>query len=143
VSGFLVDVNLLIAMAWPTHTAHDRARRWFVKSSRIGWATCPFIQSGFVRIVSNPAFSPDALTPRDALALLSANLEHPSHRFYSDDISLLEAVKNTGAKLLGHGQITDAYLLGLARHHKLKLATLDTHLRWLSEDAPTSTEIIQ
>jgi uncharacterized protein len=143
VSGFLMDVNLLIAMAWPTHTAHDRARRWFLKNSRIGWATCPIIESGFVRVVSNPAFSPDALTPRDALSLLSANLEHPSHRFYSDDISLFEAAKNTGAKLIGHGQITDAYLLGLARHHKLKLATLDTRLRWLSEDAPTSIEMIQ
>jgi len=82
-------------------------------------------QAAFVRIVSNPAFSPNALTPANALALLGSNLEHPGHEFWRDEIQLTEAVELAQAKPVGHQQITDAYLLGLAVHRKGKLVTLD------------------
>ena len=55
-SVFLLDANLLIALAWPEHEAHNRAGSWFARHSRSGWATCPFTQAAFVRILSNPAF---------------------------------------------------------------------------------------
>jgi predicted nucleic acid-binding protein len=79
-AGFLLDVNILIAMAWPTHRAHEKAQDWLAPHAREGWATCPLTQTAFVRILSNPAFSPNALTPGDALALLRANLAHPAPR---------------------------------------------------------------
>jgi uncharacterized protein len=71
-AGFLLDVNVLIAMAWPTHRAHERVQEWLAHNAREGWATCPLTQTAFVRILSNPAFSPNALTPADALALLTS-----------------------------------------------------------------------
>ena len=140
--GFLLDANVLIAMAWPAHVAHHRVQRWFARNARHGWATCPITECAFVRIVSNPAFSRDALTPREALAVLGANLRHPSHRYWSDDISFLEAVKESEQGLIGHRQITDAYLLGLAVHHKAKLATLDGGISSLAPGAVASTELI-
>ena len=38
---------------------------------------------------------------------------------------------------LGHQQISDAYLAGLARHHRLKLATLDQGLSATHPDVAT------
>jgi toxin-antitoxin system PIN domain toxin len=124
-AGFLLDVNVLVAMAWPTHSAHKRVQEWLASHARAGWATCPLTQTGFVRILSNPAFSPNALTPAHALALLLANLGHPAHRFWADEISFIQALELFNPRLAGHQQVTDAYLLGLAMHRKGKLATMD------------------
>lgn len=133
-SGFLLDANVLIALAWPSHTAHEPAQRWFAKNAHHGWATCPLTELAFVRVISNPAFSRDTLTPREALGLLSANLKHPSHHFWPDALPLPDAIKDVQQKLVGHQQLTDAYLLGLAAHHRARLATLDTRLGFLLKD---------
>ncbi|MGH9511080.1 MAG: TA system VapC family ribonuclease toxin [Terriglobales bacterium] len=124
----LLDVNVLVALAWPEHEAHDRVQQWFLRKGRMGWATCPFTQAGFVRIVSNPSFSTHAVTPQEASRLLSANLNHPGHRFWRDEIAFTKAVQPFQARLRGHQQITDAYLLGLAAHLRGKLATLDERI---------------
>ena len=123
--GLLLDVNVLIAMAWPTHRAHEKVQEWLARRAREGWATCPLTQTGFVRVLSNPAFSPNALTPAHALALLRANLDHPAHRFWADELSFIGALEPFHPRLAGHQQVTDAYLLGLAIHKKGKLATMD------------------
>src|SRR5580700_10785081 len=96
-----------------------------MRHSRAGWATCPFTQAAFVRVLSNPAFSSEALTPENALRVLESNLLLPGHHFWANSISVPDGIRIIGARLTGHRQITDAYLLGLALHHKGKLATLD------------------
>src|SRR5271157_3046953 len=85
-------------------------------------------QASFVRIVSNPVFSRRVVSPRDALEVLSGSLQHPAHRFWSEDVGVMEALAHFGRRLIGHQQITDAYLLGLAIHKKGRLATLDASL---------------
>jgi len=124
-TGFLLDVNVLIAVMWPAHESHAQVGEWFSRHARQGWATCPFTQAAFVRLVSNPAFSRDAVTPQEAISLLSTNLKHRYHRFWSDEISFAEAVELFQGRVVGHRQVSDAYLLGLAIHKKGKLATLD------------------
>ena len=124
-SVFLLDANVLIALAWPEHEFHEKVGRWFGRHSRAGWATCPFTQAAFVRVLSNAAFSADALTPENALRVLEMNLLLPGHRFWADSISVPEGVRSIRGRLTGHRQITDAYLVGLAIQHKGKLATLD------------------
>lgn len=141
-SAFLLDANVMIALAWPSHTAHDRVQKWFGKNAHHGWVTCPLTELAFVRIISNPAFSPHALTPSGALSLLSANLGHPSHLFWPDAIPLLDATNDVHQKLQGHQQLTDAYLLGLAVHHKARLATLDKRLGFLKPGG-RAVELIQ
>lgn len=137
-SGFLLDVNVLIALHWPPHEAHARAQRWFAKNADQGWATCAMTQAGFVRIVSNPAFSQRVVSPRDALEVLQGSLQHRAHRFWTEDIGVTEAVARFGRRLLGHQQVTDAYLLGLAIHKKGRLATLDASLAALLPSAADS-----
>ncbi len=124
-ASYLLDVNILIAMAWPTHSAHEKVQEWLARHAREGWATCPLTQTGFVRILSNPAFSPNALTPSEALALLQANVGHPAHMFWADELSFIQALEPFHPGLAGHRQVTDAYLLGLAIHKKGKLTTMD------------------
>ena len=142
-AAFLLDVNVLVALAWPTHVSHETVQRWFARNAGHGWATCPLTQSGFVRILSNPAFSSDALNPPEALGLMKANQQHPAHRFFPDDISFADAVKNFERRLVGHRQVTDAYLLGLALHHRSKLATLDSGLRSLARETSDHIEVIR
>ena len=130
----LLDANLLIALLWPTHEHHQRAQAWFASDGRRRWATCPLTQLAFARIVSNPAFSPDALGPTEAIMLLERNLRHPRHLFWPDDVALDEladAARGT-AGLQGHRQVIDLYLLALAARHGGAIATFDAGLRSLA-----------
>jgi predicted nucleic acid-binding protein len=68
------------------------------------------------------------------MKLLGANLNHPSHRFWADEISFVQAAQPFAQRLAGHQQVTDAYLLGLAIHKRGILATMDRALlAWLPE----------
>ena len=140
-SGFLLDVNVLIAMAWPTHVSHRTVHRWLARNANDGWATCPMTECAFVRLTSNPSFSAQALSPKDSIALLNANLSHPAHIFWPDDLSIAAALD--GLSLRGHQQITDVYLLGLARRHKGKFATLDSGLVSLARNSKYEIELIR
>lgn len=134
----LLDINILAALLWPTHEHHEAAHRWFGGRGDARWATCSLSQLGFVRIVSNPAFSRDALSPLEALALLAENLAHPAHEFWTDSLQVPLAVKGMQSRLQGHKQLTDAYLLALAHRRKGVLATFDRGLRPLAGDAFSS-----
>jgi uncharacterized protein len=131
----LLDINILTALLWPAHEHHDVAHAWFGRRADAPWATCSLTQLGFVRIVSNPAFSRDALSSVEALALLAENLAHPAHEFWTDSLQVPTAVKVMEARLQGYKQLTDAYLLAVADRRKGVLATFDRGLRTLAGDA--------
>lgn len=140
---FLLDVNILIAMAWPKHPAHEKVQEWLSRHAREGWATCPMTQTAFVRILSNPAFSANALSPTGAIAVLQANLRHPSHSFWPDDLPFTQALESLTTRLSGHKQVTDSYLLGLAIHKKGKLATMDQSILALLPEKQGQREFIE
>ena len=120
----LLDVNMLIALAWPSHLHHRAAQAWFSKHAARGWATCPLTQCAFVRISSNPKIISDAVTPAEAFDLLRQIVAQKHHTFWPDDLGVLdEAVPKSF--VVGHRQVTDAYLLGLAIRHGGRLVTLD------------------
>ncbi len=126
----LLDVNMLIALAWPSHIHHRTAQAWFAQNESAGWATCPLTQCAFVRICSNPKIIPEAVAPNETLAFLRDVVRLKSHVFWPDDISILDN-SVPASLLIGHRQITDAYLLGLAIHHEGRLVTLDSGLATL------------
>ena len=45
-----------------------------------------------------------------------------------DDYSLLDASQIAWQQMLGHRQITDAYLLGLALRHQCRFVTFDARI---------------
>lgn len=122
----LLDVNVLVSMAWPNHVHHGAAQRWFRNRPSGLWATTPVTESGFVRVSSNRAAIPMAVTPPEALALLARIRQVHDHVFLPDD---LEQVIGTGhlptGRVVSHRLVTDAHLLALARRHGARLATLD------------------
>ena len=122
---YLLDVNVLIALAWPNHSAHQDVQSWFARNSTREWSTCPFTECAFIRIVSNPAFSSDFLTLQESIHLLDLNLQDPRHHFWADDLPVENALRQFQGRISGHQQVTDAYLLGLTLHKKGRLATLD------------------
>ncbi len=134
----LLDLNILTALLWPAHEHHEAAHRWFGARRKGRWATCAITQLGLIRLVSNPAFSRDALSPADALLLLSSNVAHENHEFWVEDLSVGEAFKDFPRKLQGHKQVTDAYLLALAIHHHGVLATFDRAIEALAAGWATS-----
>lgn len=140
--SFLPDVNVLVAMAWPSHVQHTAALRWFEANRSEGWATCPITQSGFVRVSSNRNVIPEAKTPHEALALLRRIVEQPGHRFWEDDIAIASAREIEPQRLLGYRQVTDAHLLALALRRGGRIATFDRGLRQLVPGGRTATSTV-
>lgn len=134
----LLDLNILTALLWPAHEHHDAAHRWFEGRRKARWATCAITQLGLIRLISNPAFSRDALSPTDALRLLFSNVAHENHEFWVEDLSVTEALADVPRALQGHKQLTDAYLLALASHHRGVLATFDRGIEALAAGWRTS-----
>jgi len=119
----LLDVNVLVALAWDSHVHHAHARKWFRDQAGDGWATCPITESGFVRVSSNPKVLPHPLQPREARRVLAGLRQAGAHRFIADDVSLTDRdVPHIG----GHRQVTDVHLLVLARRAGARLLTFDT-----------------
>lgn len=122
--SFLLDVNLLMALLWENHEQHVDARRWFRNVA--GFATCPATQLGFARVSSHPLLG-YGMTPDQAFAILRRFLANPRHQFVPDDLSCEDRVVRTDS-MRGANQITDHYLVALARQHLLRLATFDESL---------------
>jgi toxin-antitoxin system PIN domain toxin len=139
----LLDVNLLVALAWPSHVHHSLAHRWFRRVHQDGWATCPLTQSGFVRVSSNRRILPEPASVRDAILLLRELVDLPGHVFWSDDTSIARSPGVPLDHLVGHRQITDAHLLCLATARGGRLATLDRKLQELVPDGVDPDEILQ
>ena len=124
----LLDVNVLIALAWPNHVHHDAARSWFAGRRSTGWSTCPLTEAGFVRVSCNPAAVKQSVTPAEAIALLGRLRRLESHAYWAMDRSITSLPPGILARIQGYRQITDAVLLALAMQYGGQLATLDAGL---------------
>jgi len=138
---FLLDVNVLLALAWPSQVHHGLARQWFRESRTLGFRTCPFTEAGFIRISSNRSVIKEAVSPAEAAGLLTRITSFPEHRFWAADLSLSDVIRR-GPPLLGYRQIMDAYLIALAAEHGGTLATLDRGAAALVPD-PDLVELVQ
>jgi toxin-antitoxin system PIN domain toxin len=118
----LLDVNVLLALAWPNHQHHTIAHNWFSTQSRNGWASCALTQLAFIRLSANPAYTANAVSPQEAAALLAEFIQHKHHRFWSSPPA---TSPNIYSHALGHQQVTDAYLATIARHQKGRLVSFD------------------
>lgn len=127
----LLDVNALVALAWPNHVHHAPVTEWFGAHHAGGWATCPLTESGFVRVSSNPLVTSEARSPAEALVVLREIVALPGHHFWHDDVSLAKADIIDAARLHGHRQVTDAHLLALTIRRGGRLVTFDGGIRHL------------
>ncbi len=124
----LLDANVLVALFDPDHVHHEAAHRWFAKSRESGWATCPLTENGVVRILSNPAYSGTTETPESVLRRLKSFCASGKHTFWEDAVSIRDERVFKRPLPISHRQLTDAYLLGLAKLSAGRLASFDRHI---------------
>ena len=117
----LLDANLLIALTNQQHVHHSRARSWFAAGVK-SFATCPITQGALLRHYYRDV---DKAESDGAVRILKQIEAMPSHEFWQDTIAYTE-VRLAG--VIGHRQVTDAYLVSLAMNHGGKLATMDKGL---------------
>jgi toxin-antitoxin system PIN domain toxin len=121
----LLDVNVLVALFDPDHVHHELAHDWFAGQRAAGWATCPITENGFVRVVSNPRYRADASRASAVIGHLRRFCASGDHHFWPATISLRDEALFLVDAARGHRQLTDLYLLGLARKMSGALATFD------------------
>lgn len=109
------------------HVDHVRTQAWAVDGLANGWASCAITENGFVRVLGQPRH-PSPVSPSTAVTLLARARAHGSHTFWPCAISILDDSVVNHARVHGHRQVTDAYLLALAVAHGGALVTFDRSL---------------
>lgn len=122
---FLADGNVLIALVVTDHVHHGEVTRWFVEHQPV-LATCPITEGTLLRFLVRSGISAS-----ESMLVLDGLRAQPWHRFWPADLpfqmSQLDGV-------LGHRQITDAYLVALTKANGGRLATLDRGIAALHSD---------
>ncbi|MDQ4119382.1 MAG: PIN domain-containing protein [Actinomycetota bacterium] len=122
---YLLDSNVLIALLLPDHVHHEPARQWVLRDVD-RHASCPITQGALLRTAIRAG-----ATAVQAQRLLAAMLADDRHAFWPDQIGYGQ-VPVTG--VIGHRQVTDAYLAELARARGGRLATFDQGLVEIHRD---------
>jgi predicted nucleic acid-binding protein len=103
-----------------------RAHAWWAVHAKSGWASCPIVENGVVRIMSNAGYSQGArFTPGDLISRLRTFAAQTDHAFWPDDVSLRDGKLFAAERIHRSRQLTDLYLLALACKHAGRLATFD------------------
>jgi predicted nucleic acid-binding protein len=105
---------------------------WFEREGERSFALCPITEAGFVRILTNAAFTGKKLEMAEAKEALSRLGQIKGYRFWQMTRGFLEVVLPFEGRLFSHRQVTDACMLGLAIEKKGSLATLDRAIRHLA-----------
>ncbi len=130
---YLLDLNVLIALTWPQHVHHHRAREWFGTLTD-EWATTPITEAGFLRLSTNANVVGEAVPMTQALAVLAAIRGVAGHTFIPDASSLATPTISV-ARLVTSRQVTDVHLVNLAAASGAVLATLDRGIARMLEPA--------
>lgn len=121
----LLDANVLVALVIADHVHHEAAEAWLAGTSD-PFATCPITQGSLMRLLVREGQPAQA-----AQAVLAALAANSRHEFWPDDLPYQHARM---AGVIGHRQVTDAYLAQLARDRGGRLATFDQGLAKLHSD---------
>lgn len=126
-SEALLDANVLIALVIVDHEHHAEAARHVAELQRV--AICPITEGALVRFLLRVGES------RATVMQLLLSLHESSRcEFWADEISYLDVDMGD---VVGHRQVTDAYLAALARHRGATLVTFDRALAASRPDVVT------
>lgn len=122
----LADGNVLVALTVVDHVHHDTALRWFDETGT-SLATCPITEGTLLRFLMR-----EGASATRAMTVLAAIRQQAWHEFWPDDLEyVVEHLKG----VTGHRQVTDAYLVALARNRDSRVVTLDRGMASLHGDA--------
>ena len=119
---YLLDINLLLALAHTGHSLHSKAIGWYasVAKSAVGFHTCSITELGFVRISVVTGLQPDIDAAKQALDALKSSSK-VRFELIADDVG----VSQLPAFVKKPQSVTDGHLSELAKKNSLRLATLD------------------
>jgi uncharacterized protein len=124
---FLLDCNVFIALCSPDHLFFATAQNWY-EQEVLRFALCPIVEGAWLRTSLR-------VDPKRGLAHGLATLEAYRKRtnceFWPDNISYAQ-IEWRG--VMGHKQVTDAYLVALAKSKNARLASFDRGLAALNPD---------
>lgn len=121
----LLDANVLIALVVQEHEHHGRVADWAADDRLMG--ICPIVEGALVRFLVRVGVG--AETAKQLLEQLNVS---PRFEFWPDAVSY-RAVDL--GQVIGHRQVTDAYLVALAQSQGATVATLDAGLATVAPDA--------
>lgn len=132
-TSFLLDANVWLALAIPTHVHYEAARTWFDAAQEPASVLfCRTTQQSFLRLVTNPSvvaqYGMPVPTNREAWQAFEALLDDDRIALRPDEPAGLEqrwrdfAVRQTASPKLW----MDAYLAAFASAAGFRLVTLDT-----------------
>ncbi|WP_280261917.1 TA system VapC family ribonuclease toxin [Nocardia wallacei] len=121
----LLDANVLIALSVENHVHHRAAEAWFGELDG-KFATCPVTQGSLLRLLIR-----EGQNTKTAVEVLAGVTAHESHEFWPDSLSFPQVTMDS---VIGHRQVTDAYLAQLAREHRGRLVTFDQGLAAVHPD---------
>ena len=121
---YLLDVNVLLALAYDEHTLHNRAAQWLKQvqsscSTVRSLVTCSIVELGFIRVApGKKGLAPNLAAARADLHRIRSTLGFELVEDSLDGSRLPNWVTRAN-------QTTDGHLLQLANHHGVRFATLD------------------
>jgi uncharacterized protein len=121
----LLDVNLLVALAWPHHVLFPAAQRWFSVARAAGWATTSATEAGLARLSMNPSVAGQVPGWPAVMELIRRLRDVEGYRRWENDVDLAEDPVVNRARVVGHRQVTDVLLVAVAARHAGLLATVD------------------
>jgi predicted nucleic acid-binding protein len=123
--NYLLDVNLLVALAHTGHVHHGRATAWLGSldspAARLG--TCAITELGFVRVSVQAGLQADVAAARNAFGKLKKS-SPVKFELLGDSLG----ADRLPAYVRQPAGLTDGHLLELARSHGYGLATLDRRI---------------
>ena len=121
---YLLDASALIAAAILEHEAHERVALWLATVDHV--AVCPITEGALARFLLRMGE-----THATATALLRQLHTRGKVEFWPDSLSYVDTDLSG---IIGHRQVTDAYLAALAASRDGIVATLDKGLHQLRPD---------
>lgn len=126
----LLDVNVLAALVIAGHEHHRATSARVAGLDRL--LTCPIVDLGLLRLLVRLG-----ATGTEAQQTVAGIHRDPRHEHVPDDVAVTDL--DVGM-LIGHRQVTDAYLATLARRRQVHLLTWDRGLVAVHADVAVLVE---
>jgi len=130
---YLLDANVLIALTDHDHLHHELVVNWFDSHGKHDWGVCAFTEAAFLRITCNPKLGRNTVEAATDLLVLLA--KRPGYRYWPVAANWTTLTAPFRARIFGHQQITDAFLLGLAIQQGGVLVTMDKAIQHMAGPA--------
>jgi toxin-antitoxin system PIN domain toxin len=133
--GYLFDVNIWVALAFPTHPLHGAAVGVFSDTAELMSAIfCRATEQGFLRIATTPAvlnlLGAEGFSNRDCLKVIAGFKAAPTVRFFNEPDGLEALWHRLADRETASPKVwMDAYLAAFAIGAKLKFVTADRGFR--------------